>query len=520
MLRITAYLLLLTLSPAFAAKPPSRGIVLEPASSASESRIALVIGNGTYKDAPLKNPVNDARAMARSLRECGFQVDLVLNANRTRMFQAVREFGVKLQGGGVGLFYYAGHGMAVKGTNYLIPVGTDITAEDEVEVQALSVQTVLNKMESAKNRLNLLVLDACRNNPFIRSFRSGNRGLTQMDAPAGSFIAYATAPGSTAADGTGENGLYTQHLLKALRQPGLSVEQVFKRVRVGVKQDSKDQQVPWDSSSLTGDFYFLPSDAPPETRPQPEAPILPKEPAFPTKPAVWRSPLVEPANTETLPEVDRIVARHLQALGGAAALNTVHSFRCVTRTEGTGSQPLRILHEIGKDGSYRTENSGMSSSVAVYREDRGWFQFGKNPPQTTGREKVLLAARSEQWEGSLARYRERGDSLVLVGREALEGRDMLKLRLKRETPPNTQDILIWIDAETHLVRRMLNTVFQNRKKIDEYDCWLEDYREIDGIKVPHRTRAKTLANQTYTTLVESIEFNPEIDPARFEMPKP
>ena len=238
---------------------PARAIQIKPGAkppAAQEARVALVIGNGAYRESPLKNPVNDAKAMAAALRACGFRVDLVLDADRNRMFQAVREFGQKIQGGGVGLFYFAGHGMAVKGANYLIPVAADIAGEDEVEIQALSVQSVLNKMEGAKNRLNLLVLDACRNNPFARSFRSAASGLAQMDAPTGTFIAYATAPGSTAADGTGANGLYTQHLLQALGRPGLKVEEVFKQVRIEVKQASGDKQVPWDSSSLTGDFYF------------------------------------------------------------------------------------------------------------------------------------------------------------------------------------------------------------------------------------------------------------------------
>jgi len=243
---------------------PPRAIAVKPAAQTTakgEARVALVIGNGAYPSSPLKNPVNDARAMASALRDCGFQVELVLNADRTRMFQAVRDFGQKINGGGVGLFYFAGHGMAVRGSNYLIPVASDIAGEDEVEIQGLSVQSVLNKMEAAKNRLNLMVLDACRNNPFGRGFRSGTQGLAQMDAPSGSFIAYATAPGHTASDGGGANGLYTQHLLKALKQPGLKVEEVFKQVRVEVKQDSRDLQVPWDSSSLTGDFYFRPGSA-------------------------------------------------------------------------------------------------------------------------------------------------------------------------------------------------------------------------------------------------------------------
>lgn len=239
----------------------NRAIQIKPVSAQpidQEARIALVIGNGAYKNSHLKNPGNDACDMAKALQGCGFQVDLVLNADRTRMFKAVRDFGQKLNGGGVGLFYFAGHGLAVKGINYLIPVDTDIYSEEEVEVQALSVQSVLNKMEAAKNRLNLIILDACRNNPFGSGIRSGNQGLAQMDAPSGTFIAYATAPGSIASDGDGSNGLYTHHLLMALTQPGIGVEQVFKQVRIGVKQDSGNKQLPWDSSSLTGDFYFRP----------------------------------------------------------------------------------------------------------------------------------------------------------------------------------------------------------------------------------------------------------------------
>jgi TPR repeat protein len=237
-----------------------------------EQRIALVIGNGAYRDSPLRNPVNDAKAMASALRDCGFQVDLILDAGRKQMLDAVRTFGQRLTSGGVGLFYYAGHGMAVRGANYLIPVGADIATEEDVQSEGLDANTVLARMDTAKNRLNLLILDACRNNPFARSFRSASRGLAQMEAPSGTFIAFATAPGSTAADGEGVNGLYTQQLLKTLREPGLKVEEVFKKVRIGVKQASHDQQVPWDSSSLTGDFYFQAGAASPSLSQPPRAP--------------------------------------------------------------------------------------------------------------------------------------------------------------------------------------------------------------------------------------------------------
>ncbi len=237
--------------------PPDRGISLtSPTPAPAEARLALVIGNGSYRTAPLRNPPNDAAAMAAALRACGFRVTLLENATRERMFTALREFGTGLQGGGVGLFYFAGHGMQVKGRNYLVPVDADVATEDEVAYTTLDAEAVLAKMETAHNRLNIVILDACRNNPFARSSRGAQQGLAQMDAPAGTYIAFATSPGRTAADGTGANGLYTQHLLAQMAVPGTKVEDVFKRVRSAVLRDSQGLQVPWESSSITGDFFF------------------------------------------------------------------------------------------------------------------------------------------------------------------------------------------------------------------------------------------------------------------------
>jgi uncharacterized caspase-like protein len=251
-------LCLLVAVPAFAQKADGG----KPAPS-REPRIALVIGNSAYTTSPLRNPVNDARAIAKSLREMGFEVTLKENATQSVMRQAIRSFGDQLARGGVGLFYFAGHGMQVKGRNFLIPTNADIDAEDEVEDQAVDGNLVLAKMETARNRLNIMILDACRNNPFARKFRSAASGLAQMDAPSGTLIAFATAPGSVASDGTGSNGLYTEHLLKHLATPGLPVEQLFKRVRIDVTRDTKDKQIPWESSSLKGDFYF--NDRPADT---------------------------------------------------------------------------------------------------------------------------------------------------------------------------------------------------------------------------------------------------------------
>ena len=227
----------------------------------NERRVALVIGNSAYKSSPLRNPANDARAMARALADVGFAVTVLEDGTRAGMHRAVRLFGDELLRGGAGLFYYAGHGMQVRGRNYLVPVDVEIEREDEVEFQAVDANLVLAKMDSAKNSLNLMILDACRNNPFARSFRSSSQGLAQMDAPSGTLVAFATAPGSVAADGDGENGVYTKHLLKELRQPGVAVEQLFKRVRIGVSIETGDRQIPWESSSLKGDFFFTPEDA-------------------------------------------------------------------------------------------------------------------------------------------------------------------------------------------------------------------------------------------------------------------
>ena len=230
-----------------------RGINIKPN---SQTRTALVIGNSEYKFSPLKNPANDASDMASALRDSGFDVILKINASQLSMEKAIKSFGKKLRSGGIGLFYFAGHGLQVEGRNYLLPVDADIESESDVKYDAVDAGRVLGKMEDAGNDLNIVILDACRNNPFARSFRSADKGLAKMDAPTGSFIAYATAPGSVAADGDGRNGLYTQYLLQYMKEPNLSVERVFKKVRLAVVNDTALKQTPWESSSLLGDFYF------------------------------------------------------------------------------------------------------------------------------------------------------------------------------------------------------------------------------------------------------------------------
>jgi len=227
------------------------------ASGRSERRAALVIGNSNYASGILRNPINDARAMAKVLGDLSFDVTLRENLDQKQMKREIQSFGEKLQEGGVGLFYYAGHGVQVNGRNYLIPVGAAIEHENQVEYEAVDMGSVLSEMDFAHARMNIVIIDACRDNPFARGFRSMSQGLASIDAPTGTLIAYATAPGSVANDGPGENGVYTGELIKAMVQPGLKLEDVFKQVRSAVREATGGKQVPWESSSLEGDFYFL-----------------------------------------------------------------------------------------------------------------------------------------------------------------------------------------------------------------------------------------------------------------------
>ena len=221
-----------------------------------ERRVALVVGNSSYKTSPLKNPANDARAMAAALRRLGFEVIERQNLTREAFSLAARDFGDRLKGATVGLFYFAGHGLQVRGRNFLVPVDADIAREDEVPYRSLDVNEVLDKMDAARTPINLVLLDACRNNPFARSFKLSQVGLAQMDSPAGTLIAFATSPGSVAQDGEGDNGLYTSALLRHITAPALPIEQMLKRVRVDVARSSNNAQVPWESSSLNRDFAF------------------------------------------------------------------------------------------------------------------------------------------------------------------------------------------------------------------------------------------------------------------------
>jgi formylglycine-generating enzyme required for sulfatase activity len=260
----------------------------------AEPRVALVIGNGNYGGelGRLPNPVNDAELMAATLRKLGFQVIKVTDADQRQMKRAIADFGTKLAGAGsqaVGLFYYAGHGLQIGGENYLIPVHADIQKAADTDIEAVAASWVLKQMQFADNAVNIVILDACRNNPLSRGMRSADRGLARMDAPTGSIVAYSTAPGETAADGDGKDSPYTVALTQAMLKPGIAIEETFRDARVQVLQQTNKQQVPWESSSLTGAFFFQPGQKIAAIA-APSAPSAPSSPLAPAQPSALAAP--------------------------------------------------------------------------------------------------------------------------------------------------------------------------------------------------------------------------------------
>ncbi|MEY3405863.1 MAG: hypothetical protein RL161_1293 [Bacteroidota bacterium] len=231
----------------------------------TEKRIALVIGNSTYnpKIGTLRNPLNDATDFAETLRQLNFDVTLVTDATYGKIRVEMIKFREKLNQGKkdetVGLFYYAGHGLQHDNENYIVPIDAELEFEDDIPRYCFPIQKmVLSQLEQTNSRMNIIVLDACRNNPFpaINRGIGENQGLGEMKKARGAFIAYATSPGSVASDGSGRNGLYTQELMKAMQRPGRTIEQVFKEVRANVLKISGDRQNPWENSNIIGDFYF------------------------------------------------------------------------------------------------------------------------------------------------------------------------------------------------------------------------------------------------------------------------
>lgn len=268
---------------ALLAQAPADSRRLPSAEGGSSRRVALVVGNDAYPAMPLKNAVNDARAVAGALREAGFVVSLEQDLTRVAMERAVDGFVGKLSPGDVALFFYAGHGVEIEKENYLLPVDFRATDAVDAKYESYAARRVLEKMESRGARVRLALLDACRNNPFAG--RSGGGGLGRMSAAVGEFIAFATAPNRTASDNAGgQNGLFTKHLVTALREPGLRLQELFKRVQKAVHDESNGAQVPYAEDGVIGDLVLIPGTA--VVTGAGPAPVSPRVPALAPPPAV------------------------------------------------------------------------------------------------------------------------------------------------------------------------------------------------------------------------------------------
>ncbi len=249
-------------------------VVAHSAPALAERRIALVVGNGGYGTAEqrhpipeLENPKNDAEDVAQALRDVGFEVIERIDVDQKELKTAIRDFArilKDLEREDIGLFFYAGHGVQVEGRNYMIPIGAEIEREDDVDLEGVDLRNVLKRMKAPRNRVNIVILDACRENPFKESFDFPSQGLAESPAPPGTFIAYAAGPGQVAFDGDEKdrNSIFSGELVKAIREPGLKIEELFKQVRGKVRQETGGRQVPWTLSSLTEDFYFIEPEAP------------------------------------------------------------------------------------------------------------------------------------------------------------------------------------------------------------------------------------------------------------------
>lgn len=319
----------------------------------NQKRVALVIGNSNYKDKPsLRNPLNDATDMSQVLKELGFEVITVKDANKKQMDQAIAQFKSALAKGGTGLFYYAGHGVQVGGENYLIPVDAMLNSEKDVEYEAVALGKFQNAMEEARTDINIIILDACRNNPWARRWQRGNdtKGLAPVQAVTGSYVAFATAPGKYADDGEERNGRFTSHILKNIKTPNLSIEQLFKKVRQEVANETDKEQIPWDSSSLTGDFSFNPVATNPNTQSSPVVISTPK----PTPSIATATPTPKPTPQSSSPSVSEPVL--------------------ISKVTGVDYTPLRDALAAGQwqEADQLTTNLMLK---AAKREQEGWLDL-------------------------------------------------------------------------------------------------------------------------------------------------
>ena len=398
-------------------------------------RVALVIGNSAYKSVDrLANTANDARLIATTLQKLGFTLvggGPQLDLTRNQLAQAVQDFGRALAGADVGLFYYSGHGLQVQGVNWLVPVDANPNRPQDLDFQMVDADLVLRQMEGAGTRLNLVLLDACRNNPFAnRGLRSLQGGLAEMRAPEGTLISYATQPGNVAADGTGANSPYTTALASGMQQPGLDIFRLFNQVGLEVKRRSGGSQQPWVSTSPIDGFFSFTDDAPPV-----QVAGLARPPGILPTDVVPRSRTLDGGETCSIP-VGRV-----EAVRGfrpnAPAVETLPPFAC------------EVLQVLGPSVRQTRENLGKLIHLPT-REFAADLDFGLDEARAPVRFPLRfdifrpdgtvqhLAVRSWAGEGGERRFqaalaaRPAAGSRLLV---ALAGTEALKLADRPRSEP-------------------------------------------------------------------------------------
>lgn len=287
----------------------------------SQNKHALLIGNSSYETfGDLRNPINDVTLLADTLRKLDFSVTLLTDANRRDMQLAVLDLGKLLQKNenSVGLFYYAGHGIEMNDANFLVPSNAQIERDIDIEFEALNANRVLAEMESAGNSINIMILDACRDNPVPSSTRSTSRGLVAMRAPTGSLVVYSTSPGSVALDGDGDYSPFARALQANISNPDVEVRTMLSRVRKEVLAATGNMQTPWDSSSLVDEFYFKTTDTSDSDPVETVAAVTTIKPEVPDSVKPIENPLIEPPQNSTPSDQEsRTVYALLQAGGGS-----------------------------------------------------------------------------------------------------------------------------------------------------------------------------------------------------------
>ncbi len=353
--------------------------VLAQPAWAAPKRVALVVGVGGYRHvAPLPNAVNDARGIGEALQTVGFAVDVVTDGGRAEIERAIRKFGAEAVGAEAALFYYAGHAVEVDGRNWLLPADTQVVAPRDLRFEAVDLEAVLEQTEG-RAQVNLVFLDACRDNPFRARLATGGRGMSvraglgQMQAAVGTLIAYAAAPGSVAADGDGVNSPFTSALLRHIATPGLEVRRLLTLVRTEVRRTTGNAQTPWDNSSLEGDFYFV---APDGTAPAVPAPQV----AMATPPAARHMvppDVQKPARgaLDGIWEVTQTCAPSKDANGYKSTFNGRVQDGRLTASRGDPGKPgyLKLEGNVGPDGTSTIAADGISghSSLTVGRAPPG-----------------------------------------------------------------------------------------------------------------------------------------------------